>query len=625
MTPGAAINGLLKTLKFFQSNVEYPMSPVFSPSKQAPGYVVQVPAYDAVTIQATAEFSDGFLDTNNDFNAGVTRWDVYINNGANVRTDPRASSSDFGNRVIQAAVNPVHQLSASTGIQNDAKYFLNLNYQENGGAFRTTSYFFRIERDPTAPPQVGVRQNQVRAMEGISNPAQLNHHNCFPDDGSADCVNHLTAFVQSDIRVRAADYPDGLDVRVRVVGADNYVIASERTQTVTIPVGETSAPVRIPIDDDTLDEPAARYHFELLAPAAAGDDYNRDPQLSRSPRAGTTLTLTDNDNARIDVFIAPTAGAGSVTEAAGAELSFTLTTDVAVDVADHPDGLSVSVTLTGGDAYVAAGQRTQTVTIPVNAMSAPVTFPLTNDEVDEPDATVTATIAEGGTVYNGGGASATAEAVDDDDSPVPATPTDFEVEQVSQTLSFTASWQYPASGATVTAWELVIEEFAGGDVRLTVPAADVTPTGGVYSITIPTHIGDATALSDGTGARLAALTASSYRFFLFAVNAATRSDNPAADADALRLAPTAFTLSPTSIIQGQSTTLTVTLPVAPGVERALTVSVTPGLLDGFGAPPGELRAGDLRRRFHHRHGDLHRHRHRRHHRRHRHLHFRRRP
>ena len=443
VTPSAAIDGLVKTLRIFQNGVAYPFTPEFSPTEQAPGYVVKVPAYDSVTVEATAEFSEGFLEDT--VGGRRTAWELYINRGSNTRTDPRASSSDFGNRLFLTNTNEDHAVSRSTGIQNDAKYFMSLIYTPaagpNAGERQYTTYFFRIERDDT-PPQISLRRNQLSAREGVGAVGCVDFTDDDPDQG---CVNHLTAFVQSDIRVEAADYPDGLDVRVQVNGADNYVAEAERIQTATIMPGETTAQVRFPIVNDQLKEPNARYHFTLLEAEAGGDVFVRNPTLSRAPHSGTH-TLSDNDDGKVVVSI--TADAATLTEGTDASADFTLTTS---NAAVGSDDLVVMVTLSGGDDYVAAGERTQTVTFDAGSAAgttATVSFPLTDDEEDDAHATATASVDDSD-LYNSG---APAEVALRDDEIIPpairitATAGSETVDE-SQMLSFDVIAERPVEAA----------------------------------------------------------------------------------------------------------------------------------------------------------------------------------
>ncbi len=97
--------------------------------------------------------------------------------------------------------------------------------------------------------------------------------------------------------------------------------------------------------------------------------------------------------------------------AEGGSVSFTLTATPA-PTADLPVTVTISVT---GDYGVTAGSRT--VTIP-NSGSATLTLATTDDQTDEPDGTVTATLATGSGYTIGSQSAQTADVDDNDDTPV---------------------------------------------------------------------------------------------------------------------------------------------------------------------------------------------------------------
>ncbi|MDE2987355.1 MAG: fibronectin type III domain-containing protein, partial [Chloroflexota bacterium] len=96
----------------------------------------------------------------------------------------------------------------------------------------------------------------------------------------------------------------------------------------------------------------------------------------------------------------------------GGSVSFTLTATPA-PAADLPVTVTISVS---GDYGVTAGSRT--VTIPASG-SATLTLATTDDQTDEPDGSVTATLATGSGYTIGSLSAQTAAVADDDDPPVP--------------------------------------------------------------------------------------------------------------------------------------------------------------------------------------------------------------
>ena len=151
------------------------------------------------------------------------------------------------------------------------------------------------------------------------------------------------------------------------------------------------------------------------------------------------------------------ADSATVTEADGAMLAFTVTSDAAAPTG----GLAVMVTLQGGDAFVAAAARTQSATIAEGETTATVNFPITNDGEDEDDAAVTATLGASA-AYEGGGATATAMILDDDEE---ETPTAF---------SFTAQSDLEP-GVEVTSNAVTVAGLSASDVAVAV----VTTAGSV--------------------------------------------------------------------------------------------------------------------------------------------------
>ena len=147
------------------------------------------------------------------------------------------------------------------------------------------------------------------------------------------------------------------------------------------------------------------------------------------------VTATDGTTKEFDILVTREAATGTptptlptltiaavsatVTEGTDANVSFTVTSDAAAPAG----GLAVTVTLTGGDAFVDAAERTQSATIAEGATTATVNFPISNNDDDEADASVTATIGDSD-AYEGDGNSVTAMILDDDE-PAEEVPTAF--------------------------------------------------------------------------------------------------------------------------------------------------------------------------------------------------------
>ena len=197
---------------------------------------------------------------------------------------------------------------------------------------------------------------------------------------------------------------------------------------------------------------ATTFHFEVRPQGGVlGDGKNFLIRFNRAtattPTPGVpTLTIA--------------AVSAAVTEGTDAAVSFTVTSTPA-PTAD----LAVTVALTGGDAFVAASERTQTITIAADAPSAVVNFPIDDDAVDDADASVVATIGFSD-AYEGDGNSATAT-IADDDEPLVGAPDAF---------SFDAPTGVIEPGTAVTSNAISVSGLGDGT------SAPLTVTGGTVSI-----------------------------------------------------------------------------------------------------------------------------------------------
>ena len=197
------------------------------------------------------------------------------------------------------------------------------------------------------------------------------------------------------------------------------------TGTLTFSALETQQTIRVPIIDDDLDEAAETFTVALsnASNATVGD-------------GEATSVIVDNDLPVVSVAADPTA----VEE--GETVTFTLTR-----VGDLTVPLTVLVKVTERGAFLAAGTPTE-ATFAVGVSNATLQVATVDDDVDEVNGLVTATLADGVTHRAGESDSATVPVADND-----------------------------VRGATVTPTELTVDE--GGSANYTVvltsePTADVT-------------------------------------------------------------------------------------------------------------------------------------------------------
>jgi len=187
--------------------------------------------------------------------------------------------------------------------------------------------------------------------------------------------------------------------------------------------------------------------------SAAEADAEQDPPPTTTTAAPPPTTTT----APPPIPEVAIAAGSAVTE--GADASFTVTASPAPAAA-----LTVSVTVSQSGDFASTGA--QTVTVGTSG-SATLTVPTTNDSVDEPDGSVTATLDTGAGYTVSSSAGSVTVAVADDDDP-PATP---DTEQDSQgtstacnlpsdaiTASEVTGWRDEYSAAThVSRWNQVLE------------------------------------------------------------------------------------------------------------------------------------------------------------------------
>ena len=137
--------------------------------------------------------------------------------------------------------------------------------------------------------------------------------------------------------------------------------------------------------------PTATVDGNVVSDLAFGDNVitlTVTPEATTVPTAAAVYMITVTRAALPMLTIA--AALEAVSEGSDANVSFTLTSDTEAP----SDGLTATITLTGGEDYVAADQREQTVTIASGMMQAEVNFPITDDLTASAPAMVTATIGD---------------------------------------------------------------------------------------------------------------------------------------------------------------------------------------------------------------------------------------
>ena len=251
--------------------------------------------------------------------------------------------------------------------------------------------------------------------------------------------------------------------------------------------------------------------------------------------------------------ITVTADAASVTE--GGDAAFTLTASPAPAAA-----LPVSVTVaTDGDYGIAAGTRT--VTIPTTG-SATLTLATTDDAADEPDGSVTVTVADGSGWTAGDPASGTVAIRDDD---VPAVT--LSADAASVTEGGNAVFTLTANPAPAADLPVSVSVAADGDYGISAGTQTVTiPTTGSATLTLPTTGDDAD--EPHGSATVTVQTGSGYTV-----------GNPASGTVAIRdddLPPPVVTIAAkaASVTEGGDAVFTLTADRAPDADLTVTLSVS---------------------------------------------------
>ena len=221
-----------------------------------------------------------------------------------------------------------------------------------------------------------------------------------------------------------------LAVSVTVAARGDYGIASG-TRTVSIPTAG-SATLTLATSDDAADEPDG----SVSVTVAAGNGYTVG-----SPASGS-VSIADDDLPPPVVSIAATAA--SVTE--GGTAAFTLTADRAPD-ADLTVTLSVAET-GGGDHVAAANEGPATAVIAKGATEAIFSVATVDDDVDEPDGSVTVTLKDGGgyTVPSPPGDAAAVTVSDNDAAALPSLSVADVTVKEGAWMEFTVRLSAPSAG-----------------------------------------------------------------------------------------------------------------------------------------------------------------------------------
>ena len=252
-----------------------------------------------------------------------------------------------------------------------------------------------LRRSSTTPDEVVISPTEASATYTIDN-----------DDGSVPTITvsggtAVTEGTGAQFKVSASPAPSvNLTVQLDVSDDDtsNFVAsADEGRKTVTIQANQTSATYTVDTVADSTDEP----NGDVTVAVASAEGYT----VGSASSAATTV---NDDDVLSEITISP--GESQVTE--GRAARFTLT-------ASPAPGVTLKVKLNIADAagsdFVAPGNEgAQILTIRAGLSSATYTVDTVADRVDEPDGSVTVTVASAKGYTLGGTSSATVTVKDND-------------------------------------------------------------------------------------------------------------------------------------------------------------------------------------------------------------------
>ena len=252
------------------------------------------------------------------------------------------------------------------------------------------------------------------------NPVTIHHAVSGGDYGAVTAASVVVTILEDDPAIRITDaatlegngemafsvqlsVASSQTVTVDWTTADGTAITGQdyeaATGTLTFPALETTQTIRVPIIDDDLDEAAETFTIALR---------NSNVAIADGEATGV---IFDNDLPVISV----TTDLAGVVE--GQTVTFTLTR-----IGDLTVPLTVPVSVTEHGAFLADGTPSE-ATFDIDAAVATLEVATVDDEVDEVNGAVTATIADNATHRAGDMASATVPVTDNDVHGVTVTPT----------------------------------------------------------------------------------------------------------------------------------------------------------------------------------------------------------
>ena len=144
--------------------------------------------------------------------------------------------------------------------------------------------------------------------------------------------------------------------------------------------GATTGTLTVPTADDNLDEPDGSITVRITTGAG----------YTVGTPSTALVTVNDNDISDPDAPVVSISAAAPTTITEGVDATFT----VALDRVAPADGLTISVDVTESGSYI-EGSAPATVVIAEGATTGTLTVPTADDNLDEPDGSITVKITTG--------------------------------------------------------------------------------------------------------------------------------------------------------------------------------------------------------------------------------------
>ncbi len=336
-----------------------------------------------------------------------------------------------------------------------------------------------------------------------------------------------------------------LDVTVSVTQSGDFT-SGAGAQTVTIP-STGSATLSVGTTNDNVDEADG----SVTATVNSGSGYT----VSGSASAATIGVEDDDDPAPSDPVVS-ISGGSAITE--GGSAVFTVSASPAPSA-----NLDVTVSVTqSGDFGATTG--TQTVTIPTSG-SATLSVGTTNDNVDEADGSVTATVNSGSGYTVSGSAGAATIGVEDDDDPAPSDPVVSVSGGSAITEGGSAVFTLTARPAPAANLDVSVSVTQSGDYGAATGTQTVSiPTGGSYTLTVATT-------NDGVDEADGSVTAAVNGGAGYTVSSTAGSATVNVSDDDV---PEISISGGSAVTEGGNAVFTITASPAPAADLDVAVSVT---------------------------------------------------